>query len=422
MILYLYLLLTIVIIFFIYNLTIIRWHFDFYKTMETSCKILELFKLRYNLYKYLIKDDFIFNRSLNTINFFKNAIYIIIIFFLLIFFIGFEYLNFQIIFFIIILITLIFNIEMTMIKLDEIKKNPSFNNYSNYYKTLNKIFNNNYDFIIQNINNVITHTSNNFINKVTKTFGGIGYIYNKTYEIIVTSGGGGGSGFSGYVKGLKDGSVSDVFITNVGSGYTSIPTIEIKNDIIPINKAKFEAEISTIVIDEKIKELSIYYKNLYEVIRRNAKYIDDVLEEDLEEHLNLIKKESDLLKYVDIYDYEYLQKFLIFKDDNIDTINNIITNLNKDNDNYKLINLDKLEEKKNDTTDGEKIKKYYSIITDYLGVKDLKFYNKKNDKIFEELIKKLDNFNINFFYLLINIILIFMIILHIFFINLFRYL
>jgi len=412
MILYLYLLLTIVIIFFIYNLTIIRWHFDFYKTMETSCKILELFKLRYNLYKYLIKDDFIFNRSLNTINLLKNAIYIIIIFFLLIFFIGFEYLNFQIIFFIIILITFIYNIEMTMIKLDEIKKNPSFNNYSNYYKTLNKIFNYNYDFI-QDINNVITHTSNNFIKKVTKTFGGIGYIYNKTYEIIVTSGGGGGSGFSGYVIGLKDGSVSDVFITNVGSGYTSIPTIEIKNDIIPINKAKFEAKTSTIVIDNNIKELSIYYKNLYEVIRRNAKYIDDVLEEDLEEHLNLVKKESDLLKYVDIYDYEYLQKFLIFKDDNIDSINDIITNLNEDN--YKLINLDKLEEKKNDTTDGEKIKKYYSIITDYLGVKDLKFYNKKNDKIFEELIKKLDNFNINFFYLLINIILIFMIILHIFF-------
>lgn len=412
MILYLYLLLTIVIIFFIYNLTIIRWHFDFYKTMETSCKILELFKLRYNLYKYLIKDDFIFNRSLNTINLLKNAIYIIIIFFLLIFFIGFEYLNFQIIFFIIILITFIYNIEMTMIKLDEIKKNPSFNNYSNYYKTLNKIFNYNYDFI-QDINNVITHTSNNFIKKVTKTFGGIGYIYNKTYEIIVTSGGGGGSGFSGYVIGLKDGSVSDVFITNVGSGYTSIPTIEIKNDIIPINKAKFEAKTSTIVIDNNIKELSIYYKNLYEVIRRNAKYIDDVLEEDLEEHLNLVKKESDLLKYVDIYDYEYLQKFLIFKDDNIDSINDIITNLKEDN--YKLINLDKLEEKKNDTTDGEKIKKYYSIITDYLGVKDLKFYNKKNDKIFEELIKKLDNFNINFFYLLINIILIFMIILHIFF-------
>ena len=412
MILYLYLLLTIVIIFFIYNLTIIRWHFDFYKTMETSCKILELFKLRYNLYKYLIKDDFIFNRSLNTINLLKNAIYIIIIFFLLIFFIGFEYLNFQIIFFIIILITFIYNIEMTMIKLDEIKKNPSFNNYSNYYKTLNKIFNYNYDFI-QDINNVITHTSNNFIKKVTKTFGGIGYIYNKTYEIIVTSGGGGGSGFSGYVIGLKDGSVSDVFITNVGSGYTSIPTIEIKNDIIPINKAKFEAKTSTIVIDNNIKELSIYYKNLYEVIRRNAKYIDDVLEEDLEEHLNLVKKESDLLKYVDIYDYEYLQKFLIFKDDNIDSINDIITKLNEDN--YKLINLDKLEEKKNDTTDGEKIKKYYSIITDYLGVKDLKFYNKKNDKIFEELIKKLDNFNINFFYLLINIILIFMIILHIFF-------
>lgn len=420
MILYLYLLLTILIIFFIYNLTVIRWHFDFYRNMETSCRILELFKLRYNLYKYLMKDDFVFNRSLNTINFFKNAIYIIIIFFLLIFFIGFEYLNFQIIFFIIILITFIYNIEMTMIKLDEIRKNPSFNNYSNYYKTLNKIFNKNYEYI-QNINNVISYTATGFINKVDKTFGGLGYIYNQIYTLTASEGE--GSNFAGYVKGLKDGSVSDVFITNVGSGYTSVPSIEISvGGTLP---ATFTAEISTILINEDIKELSFYYKNLYEVIRRNAKYIDDVLEEDLEDHLNLVKKENDLLKYVDIYDYEYIQKFLILDDETITAIPNIITTLKGNN---KLINLDKLEEDYSKITNNEKItneeqiKKYYSIITDYLGVKDLKFYKKKNDKIFEELIKILDNFNIKFFYLLINIILIFMIILHIFFINLFRYL
>jgi len=310
-----------------------------------------------------------------------------------------------------------------MIKLDKIMKNPSFNNYSNYYKTLNKIFNTNYDFI-QNINtdNLMSASASGFINKVNKTFGGIGYTYDTTYNLSVS--GGGGSNFAGYVKGLKDGSVSDVFITNVGSGYTSAPTITISAG--RNNSATFEAEISTIVIKEDIKELSFYYKNLYEVIRRNAKYIDDVLEEDLEEHLNLVKKENDLLKYVDIYDYEYLQKFLIFKDDNNDfEQGDITTNLRN---NYKLINLDKLEENyskimNNETiTNEEQIKKYYSIITDYLGVKDLKFYKKKNDKIFEELIKILDNFNTNFFYLLINIILIFMIILHIFFINLFRYL
>ena len=37
MILYLYLLLGILILICIYYLTIIKWHFDFYKTMENSC-------------------------------------------------------------------------------------------------------------------------------------------------------------------------------------------------------------------------------------------------------------------------------------------------------------------------------------------------------------------------------------------------
>ena len=421
MILYLYLLLTIFIIFFIYNLTLVRWNFDLYRNMETSCKILELFKIRYNLYKYLIKNDLIFNMSLNTINFFKNAIYIIIIFFLLIFFIGFEYLNFQIIFFIIILITFIYNIEMTMIKLDEIKKNPSFNNYSNYYKTLNKIFNKNYDYITTNINNIISYTGSEtgsetgIISKVDITFKGMGYTYDTIYPLSAR--GGGGSGFSGYVKGLKDGSVSDVFITNVGFGYTttSTPSININDGLeaSDYKKAHFEATISSIIVNEKTKELSLFYKNLYEIIKRNAKYIDDVLEEDLEDHLNIIKKENDLLKFIDIYNYEYLQKFLIIQDKDIPSIDNIIINLSSDD---KMINLEKLEENKKDKIE------IYSKIIDVLGVKDLSFYNTKNDKIFDELIKVLDNFNIKFFYLLINIILIFIIILHIFFINLFRYL
>ena len=81
---------------------------------------MELFKLRYNLYKYFIKNDFKFKDTFDTLNIFKNLSYIIIIFFILIFIIGFEYINAFIIFFIIIHIMFIYYVELILIKLENI--------------------------------------------------------------------------------------------------------------------------------------------------------------------------------------------------------------------------------------------------------------------------------------------------------------
>ena len=110
---------------------------------------MELFKLRYNLYKYLIKENFKFDEFFKNLLVLKNLSYIIIIFFILIFIIGFEYLNYFIIFFIIILILYIYNVEIILLKLEQIKTNKNFQIYYNYYIFFNKLFNINIDNINQ---------------------------------------------------------------------------------------------------------------------------------------------------------------------------------------------------------------------------------------------------------------------------------
>ena len=133
---------------------------------------MELFQFRYNLYKYLIKDEFKFKNTLEIFNVFKKFIYIIIIFFILIFIIGYEYLNIFIIFFIIILLIFAYYMEIVLIKLDEIINNKYFKYYYNYYNTLNIIFNINYDNIndIDGIKN--NPTSSSSVVKIETIFGG----------------------------------------------------------------------------------------------------------------------------------------------------------------------------------------------------------------------------------------------------------
>ncbi len=387
---------------------------------------MELFKLRYNLYKYLIKNNFKFKNTLNLLNIFKNLIYIIIIFFILIFLIGYEYINFFIIFFIIILIILIYYIEVILIKLDEIINNKPFQNYCNYYKTLNTIFNINYDNI-NDIDNIInsSSTSSSSISKIEMIYGGVGYSYDQIYTLTYTSPSSSSINATANVKALRNGSLSgEIFNLIGGSGFTDEdiePNItNSKNEVVSVvAPAKFKIYISRNLTMSNIKEYSISYMNVYRNIIRNIGYIDDILKEDIEDHINLIKKENDLLKFIDIYDkkYDFLKKFLIINKYKNEKIFGIIKEkqdiIEKINNNTFLINLENLEKYKDNYKD------MYSKIMNELELKDLGFFGNYNSNYDEKILNFITNFNIKFNYLLIIIIIIFTIILHIFYIKLY---
>lgn len=390
---------------------------------------MELFKLRYNLYKNLIKYEFNFKNTLKILNIYKNLTYIIIIFFILIFLIGFEYINFYIIFFIIILIILIYNIEIILIKLEEIINNKSFKNYYNYYKTLNKIFNINYDNIndIDGIKN--NPDSSSSITKIEMTYGGVGYTPEIEYTITITNSSA-TEPATAKVKALRNGSLSgEIYDLVGGSGIISldiIPIIKLGSTstvATPIAPATFKYYISNQLTMGNIKEYSLLFMNLYNNIKRNIGFIDNILNEDIEEHIELIKKENDLLKYIDVYDkkYDFLKKFVIINEDKNEEIFNIFGNISiqdiiyKMNDNTILINLENFEKYK----DKYDIKnKYYKFMNE-LEIKDLNFLENTNLNHNEKILKSIANFDIVFNYLIIIIIIILTIILHIFYIKLY---
>ena len=294
---------------------------------------MELFKLRYNLYKYFIKNDFNFKNTFKSLNFFKNLIYITIIFFILIFLIGFEYINFYIIFFIIILILLIYNIEIILIKFDDILNNKYFINYYNYYNTLNIIFNINYDNI-NDIDGIINSPdSSSSITKIELINGGLGYIPDAEYIITI------GNAITkikatAKVKALNNGSLSsEIYDLYGGIGITDLeltPVLTLgSNPITTIAPATFKYNISNTLSMSNIKPYSLLYMNVYENIKRKIEFIDNILKEDIEEQINILRKENDLLKYIDVYDkkYEFLKKFIIINEDKNEEIYKIFKDI-----------------------------------------------------------------------------------------------
>jgi len=400
---------------------------------------MELFKIRYNLYKYLIKDSFKFKSTFDLLNVFKNLIYIIIIFFILIFIIGYEYINLFIIFFIIILIIFIYNIELILIKLEGIKTNKNFQIYCNYYNTLNKIFNINYDNIDNIENNLLSTSSTSSISKIEMTYGGIDYEYGSNiYYKIVFDTPDNGIQASANIRPLRNGSLDgNIYDLNGGSGYNinnidiyklckntdGSTTEETSAEFIPTIKAKFKVYINNSNTNSTIKEYSISFRNIYRKIRRNIYYIDNILNEDFEDHINLLKKENDILKYIDIYDKdnEFLKKYLIINKIKNKNIYIIIENINKikhisdiiydmKNNTY-LIDLELLEKYK------DHYKELYLEFIKELDIIDLNFVKKSDiDKIIN---KTISDFDMIFYYILILIVIILTIIFHIFYIKLY---
>lgn len=404
---------------------------------------MELFKLRYNLYKYLIKDDFNFKNTIELFNVFKNFTYIIITFFILIFIIGYEYLNIFIIFFIIILLMFAYYIEIILIKLDEIIKNKYFKNYCNYYTTLNKIFNINYD----NINDIDSIKNNpeasSVVDKIEMTYGGRGYQSNKVYLITII----GNINATANIRSSSDGTLNgEIYNLSKGEGISPetkpiitllpttpiidykfqslIPIINYMNNqlsltnniyITPIAEAQFKIYVSSNHISmSNIKEYSLSFMNVYNNIKRNIGYIEDVLTEDIEDRINLIKKENDLLRYIDIYDkrYQILNKFLVINKEKNGNLFNIFPVNNTDykeniNDTTYLINLENFEKYKDN---------YKNIYSKFINELALNLNNSNND---DKIFKSIAEFNYVFYQLLAMIIIILTIIFHIFYIKLY---
>jgi hypothetical protein len=291
-------------------------------------------------------------------------------------------------------------IELIYIKLDLIINNEYFQIYANNYKGLNKIFNINYDNIT-----------------VAKT------------------------------KGLIDGSLSDAYDFIGASGvFSSTPSIKIENA--PISSptdpvARFKAVLGYVNINSNIKDFAYAYNNLNNDIKRKVKVFENVLEEDINDTLNLLKLENDVLKYIDIYNekYSFLNKFLYINNHNkeiYDKINSdyssnstktvngiaistIINQININQINSYLINLELLEKNINNSKE-DYITNIYNSIRKELDIKDLSALFKSKYYIQEAILKSLDEFNWVFIKLLIVIILLITIVSHIFFIKLYRYL
>ena len=407
---------------------------------------MEIFKLRYNLYKYLIANNFVFEINLNKSIIFKNLIYTTIVFFFFIFIVGYEYLNYYIIYFVILLCFLIYYIELIYIKLDLIINDEYFQIYANNYKGLNKIFNINYDNISKDDISMSSHllsssSSSKTVIRIDKTNAGKGYVYNHTYNLQIN-----GSKVA-EAKGLIDGSLSDAYNFIGASGVISESTlITIQNappSITGSNIATFKAVLGYVNINTNIKDFAYAYNNLNNDIKRKIKVFENVLEEDIDDTLNLLKLENDVLKYIDIYNdkYNFLNKFLYINENNneiYNKINNdyslnsnitvngisIATILNEidinSNKSY-LINLELLEKNINNSKE-DYITNIYNSIRKELDIKDLSNLFKSKYYIQEAILKRLDEFNWVFIKLLIVVILLITIVSHIFFIKLYRYL
>ena len=406
---------------------------------------MEFFKLRYNLYKYLIANNFIFEINFNKSKLFKNLIYTTILFFFFIFIVGYEYLNYYIIYFVILLCFLMYYIELIYIKLDLIINDEYFQSYANNYKGLNKIFNINYDNIskddISMSSQLLSYSdsASKTVVRIDKTNAGRGYVYNNVYDLQIN-----GSNVA-KAKGLIDGSLSDTYDFIGASGtFSSNPTITITPvSTIERGSATFIAVLGYVNINSNIKDFAYAYNNLNNDIKRKVKVFENVLEEDIDDTLNLLKLENDVLKYIDIYNdkYSFLNKFLYINENNngiynkingdyssksTNTVNgtSIATIINEiiiDNNKSYLINLELLEKNINNSNE-DYITNIYNSIRKELDIKDLSNLFKSKYYIQEAIIKSLDEFNWVFLKLLIVIILLITIVSHIFFIKLYRYL
>jgi len=171
-------------------------------------------------------------------------------------------------------------------------------------------------------------------------------------------------------------------------------------------------------------EYLLEYQRINEKIKYNMKYEDNKTNEEITDiYYNLIKKNNDLLKYIDINKLNYLKKYIFIKKENIfnnlNEYSNIIDLYKIEENNYYLINIEQINNieiefrkellnyinKKYETN-----YKNFNILFENLNIKN----NKKIKKIIED-------YNNKYIIIIIISIIIITIICHIFYTELIRW-
>jgi len=171
----------------------------------------------------------------------------------------------------------------------------------------------------------------------------------------------------------------------------------------------------------QLLEFLLEYERVKGKIKYNMKYENNKTNEEINDtYYNQIKKNNDLLKYIDVYKLNYVNKYLFIKDDKNELeYNNIIKKYTIENNNYYLINLEELN----------KINlKYKKILLEYINSKyekNFKNFNLLFDnfdiKKSKEIKKIIDDYNYEFIKIIIISIVIITIICHIFYTELLRW-
>ena len=115
---------------------------------------MELYSLRYNLYNYLIKDNFDYISNKDYLFLWKNILAILFIFIILIIVSHYNQIEVFSFFIIALIVFFLYIIYFQMkVTIDNYESNKHLINYKNYYQLLNSIFIENYDFTIDDETN-----------------------------------------------------------------------------------------------------------------------------------------------------------------------------------------------------------------------------------------------------------------------------
>ncbi len=196
-----------------------------------------------------------------------------------------------------------------------------------------------------------------------------------------------------------------------------------------INKINYSNKTANIFINyaqknnkDELTKFLLEFDRIKGKIINNMKYEDNKTNEEINDtYYNQIKKNNDLLKYIDIYKLNYVNKFLFIKDNKNELENEPIIRKYEieGNNKYYLIDLEEL----NKTN-----LKYKYLLLEYLNLKYEKKFKNFN-LLFDNFdirkskgIKKIiDDYNYEFIKLIIISIIIITIICHIFYTELLRW-
>ena len=365
---------------------------------------MELYKLRYNLYNYLIKDNFDYNSNNDYLVIWKRGLIIIFIFLILIIVFNYNKIELYSLFIIALIIIFLYIIYFDVSNyINEYNKNKFLISYKNYYEILNAFFIENYNFIKDDdFNNTILINikepkdilKSEITQKLTEAnkdnydaYITNDYLYlklnnynNNEYKTKINN-----YKFSSVTTDKKNVYLTiDNLISNIDNNvnipeqtpendniyYIKLKTTELKdrnklinfnfiNELINnlIDKLNSKKTNNFIIqinnINKEIIPFLQTYMDIIQRIKRNIKYNENKTNEEINEKIyNNLVINNDVLKYIDIYDdpdISYLKDFLFIKYDSfIDDKNyNNFFKLYKDNKNKTILLNNNTEESVN---------------------------------------------------------------------------